>query len=191
MKRVVLCLLFVASFATVSQAGVANMLDNPGFESGTTDGWTPRACSIEVVTDPVNSGSYSGLASGRNATWQGIQQDITSDMVDGATYVMSAYVRTSAAEDSDIRISVEQRIDGQTSWVWVAPGTANNSAWTYLEGEFTLNLNGGTLNALAMYIEGPAAGVDIYADDCTVIPEPTTIALLGLGALGLLRRRKS
>ena len=50
---------------------------------------------------------------------------------------------------------------------WGASGTANNSAWTYISGSYTLTVNG-TLTGLFVYVEGPATGIDIYLDDVSV-----------------------
>ena len=54
----------------------ANVLTNPGFETGTTSGWSPfGGCTIAASTTS-HTGSYSALVSNRSDTWQGIRQDI-------------------------------------------------------------------------------------------------------------------
>ncbi len=54
-------------------------------------------------------------------------------------------------------------------------------AGTYAVNLFDYTTNGGELGS----------GTPVDTQTITVVPEPTTIALLGLGVLGLLRRRKS
>ena len=93
MKKVI-CLLIVASFATVSQATVCfNLLDNPGFETGVVDPWVGRGCDIDVITD-TPFGVGAGRAYNRTSSWKGIQQDITSKVLDGVTYYVKGYVKT-------------------------------------------------------------------------------------------------
>jgi GH35 family endo-1,4-beta-xylanase len=45
--------------------------------------------------------------------------------------------------------------------------TASSNGWTQLIGVYTLTVSG-TLSTLTLYMEGPAAGVDFYADDFVV-----------------------
>jgi hypothetical protein len=88
-------LFFILILSLGTSYGDTNVLTNPGFESGTT-GWSGRSCSIETVTSPVHSGSLSGRAYNRNATWDGIQQDMLNKMVIGQTYQISGWIRTAA-----------------------------------------------------------------------------------------------
>ena len=163
--------LFAVCLSGVPLYGNANVLNNPGFESGTAD-WVGRSCSISAVTSPVYSGTYSGRAYGRTSTWQGIQQDMMDKMVIGGTYTISGYVRISGASSDTVKVTV-QRVDGNgTNYTNVDTATANNSGWVHLSGNYTLNVSG-TLAELWVYFEGPASGVDIYVDDAVVYgPEP-------------------
>ncbi len=52
------------------------------------------------------------------------------------------------------------------SYVPLASGTANNWSWTKLVGEFTVPSCG--LAELDVYLEGPAPGVVMFADDVAV-----------------------
>ncbi|MHC4232814.1 MAG: carbohydrate binding domain-containing protein, partial [Planctomycetota bacterium] len=101
--------LFTVTFITVMLQGTlfsadANVLTNPGFEDGTT-GWSGFGCSIDTVTDPVYSGSASGRGYDRAAAWQGPQQDMLGKIVEGATYQVSAWVRTSTAAGSTVKMT--------------------------------------------------------------------------------------
>lgn len=152
--------------------GDTNVLTNPGFESGTT-GWAGRSCNITTVTSPVHSGSLSGRAYDRYATWQGIKQDMMGKMVQGETYNISAWVRISGATSATVKVTFEQEDGSGTNYLFVDSVTANNSSWVRLSGSFTLNVTG-TLSVLDVYFEGPPRGVDIYVDDAAVYgPEPS------------------
>jgi O-glycosyl hydrolase len=143
-----------------------NILVNPGFERG-RDGWNDRTCAIEHVTIPVHNGTGSGKAFDRFANWQGIKQSVYGKMVDGKTYKVSGWVRLDNAPSDTIAISFEQQDDGGTRYYGVARAAATDTAWTFLEGEFTLKVNG-TLSVLDVYFEGPEPGVNFYVDEAVV-----------------------
>jgi O-glycosyl hydrolase len=152
-----------------SYGDVSNVLTNPGFETGTTTGWTSHyGATISTVTSPVYSGSYSGRASGRTATYQGIQQDIKDKVVIGQTYLISGRVRTSTTASSNVKISIEKKDNGQTTWATVASGTASSSGWVLFSGNYTVPEVNIIRTALYVYFEGPASGIDIYVDDANV-----------------------
>jgi glucuronoarabinoxylan endo-1,4-beta-xylanase len=157
-----------------SYGDVTNILVNPGFESSSTGNWAARSSTFSRVTSPVHSGSRSGRATGRTDTWNGIQQNVLGKMVVGQTYQVSGWIRTSTTASSAVHLSFE-KIDGSgTNWDWGASGTANSNGWTYISGSYTLTVNG-TLTGLVFYVEGPAAGIDIYLDDANVfgqVPGP-------------------
>ncbi|MHC5143774.1 MAG: carbohydrate binding domain-containing protein [Planctomycetota bacterium] len=163
--------LFTVTFITVMLQGTlfsadANVLTNPGFEDG-TPGWSGFGCSIDTVADPNKSGSASGRGYERTAAWQGPQQDMLGKMVEGATYQVSAWVRTSTAAGSTVKMTFKQTDDSGTTFSNGTSGTADNTGWTELSGNFTLTVDG-TLTELFVYFEGPDAGIDIYVDDAVV-----------------------
>jgi hypothetical protein len=156
-----LILLFESSY------GDTNILNNPGFESGTA-GWIARNCSISAVTSPApHSGTYCARAYNRTATWQGIQQDVRDEMVIGESYTVSGWVRTNTSASSTIHITFQQTDDNGTNYYWAANGTASNSGWVQVSGSFTLSVTG-TLTGLLVYVEGPGSEIDIYVDDMFV-----------------------
>lgn len=177
MRNGFFCTIFLILFSACWSRvyGDANVLLNPGFESGTSE-WSARSCSISAVTSLVRSGTYSGRAYNRTATWHGIQQNMLGKMVIGQTYTISGWVRTSSSASSDVYITFQQTDDDDTHYHWAASGTANSSGWSEISGSFTLDVNG-TLTELLVYVEGPASGVDIYLDDAVVYgPEPSNEA---------------
>ncbi|HYA47997.1 MAG TPA: carbohydrate binding domain-containing protein, partial [archaeon] len=174
-KSTCLSLSFLLLLPLASAGGDTNILVNPGFEGG-TEGWTDRTCSIAAVTSPVHSGSHSGKAWGRTATWQGIKQSVWGKMVEGKPYRISGWVRLANAPSATVTLSIEQQDDAGTSYHNIASATVTDTDWVLLSGDFTLHLNG-TASVLDVYFEGPPPGVDFYVDDASVygpefIPPP-------------------
>ena len=102
-----------AILTTVPLYADLNILTNPGFEAGTTAGWDDRNCTIAVSTDQTHGGSYSGLASGRTATWQGIKHSILGKLNNEQTCTISGYVRLAGTTASDtVKLTVEKQISG-------------------------------------------------------------------------------
>jgi glucuronoarabinoxylan endo-1,4-beta-xylanase len=177
---VMMFLVFVLSPGK-SYGDVANILVNPGFESP-TDGspWAARGCTFATTTSQKNSGSRSGLASGRTATWQGIQQDVLGKMVVGQTYTVSGFVRLSTGS-SDVHLTFQKTDGDGTAYAWAASGTANNTSWTQISGSYNLTANG-TLSELLVYVESDSNTASIYLDDVNVfgqVPGPTPDSATG------------
>ncbi|MBN1766119.1 MAG: carbohydrate binding domain-containing protein [Sedimentisphaerales bacterium] len=170
-KPIWMSILLTVIFSGIHVYGDVNVLDNPGFESGTT-GWEAHGGSISTVTSPVHSGSRSGRSYNRTATWQGIHQNIKDKIVIGETYQMSGWVRLENTSSANVKISVKKTDDNDTSYSNVDTATANNSSWVYLSGNYNVNVSG-TLTELLVYFEGPASGVSFFVDDVSVYgPEP-------------------
>jgi glucuronoarabinoxylan endo-1,4-beta-xylanase len=163
LRNLVLLLLFLP---LASAYGDTNILVNPGFENG-TEGWAGRDCTIEAVKSIAHSGSGCVKATGRNATWQGVKQSVLDKMVNGKTYRLSGWVRLENAASATVILSVDQQDGNGTKYHNVATGTATDSNWTLLSGDFTLDVNG-TLSFLDVYFEGPPADVNFYVDDVNV-----------------------
>jgi O-glycosyl hydrolase len=172
--------IFVLSLGT-SYGDVNNILSNPGFESPTNGSpWTARGCTFATTTSQYHSGSRSGLASGRTATWQGIQQDVLSKMVVGQTYTVSGWVRISTGS-SDVHLTFQKTDGDGTAYAWAASGTANSTSWTQISGSYNLTASG-TLTELLVYVESDSNTVSIYLDDVNVFgqaPGPTPNSAAG------------
>ena len=168
-------LVFITATLLVPCYADTNVLENPGFESSIA-GWTARGCSISAVTSPTpHGGTYCARATGRTATWQGIQQSMRGKMVVGQTYTMSAWVRISSGT-ATVKMSVEMHDDSGTHYANPATGAADSSNWVQITGPYTLNVTG-TLTGLLVYFESVNSSVDIYVDDASVYgPTPPSDA---------------
>jgi hypothetical protein len=72
-----------------------------------------------------------------------------------------------------------------TNWLW----TSDSSAVLALESHFALN-NPSGFQLLSPTASIPSSGNTVLAFGYTVIPEPSSLTLLGLGALGIIIRRR-
>lgn len=144
-----------------------NLAQNPGFESGTGGwfGWGP--VSLASSTAQSHGGSSSVLVQNRTAAWNGVAQSVQGVLQPANTYRISAWVRLVSGGSQPVQLTVQKTDGSGTTYAAVANGTANASGWTQLTGGYSLSVNG-TLTALNLYLEGPAAGVSFYADDIVV-----------------------
>ncbi len=165
--------LFLAGVLTLSPCyGDINILTNPGFED--SNGWAARGCTFTYTTAQKHSGTYSGKASKRTATWQGIKQSLLGKVQDGNTYAISGWVKLENSDSNIVKVSVEQTdSNGGTRYYTINSKTANKSSWIQLSGSFTLDVNG-ILGTLDVYFEGPAADVNFFVDDANVFGPPPT-----------------
>jgi GH35 family endo-1,4-beta-xylanase len=144
-----------------------NLVQNPGFEAGTTGWFDWGPVTLTASTAQPHSGLRSASVENRTETWHGVAQSLLGDLQPTRTYRLSAWVRLANGADEPIRLTMQKVDDGGTDYQWVATGTAQSSGWTQLLGGYTLVVDG-TLSNLNLYVEGPAAGIDFYVDDFVV-----------------------
>jgi hypothetical protein len=72
--------------------------------------------------------------------------------------------------------------------VTAAPSASNE--WQQFGFSFTASSTTTTLSFESNLTGGDGASTDILLDNVTVIPEPASLALLGLGGLMMFRRRR-
>jgi len=144
-----------------------NLLQNPGFESDTTGWFGFGPVTLTSSTAQPRTGARSALVEDRTATWNGVAQSVLGVLQPGKTYRVSAWVRLVSGGSQPVQLTVQKTDDGGTTYAAVASGTATSSGWVQLVGGYTLSVNG-TLTTLTLYLEGPATGVDYYADDFVV-----------------------
>ena len=81
--------------APVVDAGLPNLLVNPGFESADLEDWVDYNAVVDRTMDPVRSGSYAGrVCRGDAAEYFTAYQFFLRDAVPTGTYRVSAYVRS-------------------------------------------------------------------------------------------------
>lgn len=144
-----------------------NLALNPGFESGTSSWFATGPATLASSTAQAHTGSRAGLLQSRTDTWNGVNQSLLGVLQPTNTYKISAWVRLVSGGNQPVLLTMQKNDGGGTTYASVASGTATATNWTQLSGGYTLNVSG-TLTALVLYMEGPAAGVSFYADDFLV-----------------------
>ncbi|GAA1029092.1 MULTISPECIES: chitinase [Amycolatopsis] len=146
MKRarfLVVLLLAAAGLVVGAPAQAANLLANPGFEAGSTSGWTCPAGA--AVKTPVHSGSYA-LAVTPGASDQG-QCTQTVSVRPSTTYSVSAWV-----QGAPVYLGVT---GGSSTWT-------NASTYSQLSLSFTTTA---TQTSAELYLHGWYGAGTYYADD--------------------------
>ena len=146
MKRarfLVVLLLAAAGLVVGGPAQAANLLANPGFEAGSTSGWTCPAGT--AVKTPVHSGTYA-LAVTPGASDQG-QCTQTVSVRPSTTYSVSAWV-----QGAPVYLGVT---GGSSTWT-------NASAYSQLSLSFTTAAN---QTSAELYLHGWYGAGTYYADD--------------------------
>ncbi|MGP3954799.1 chitinase [Nonomuraea sp. 3N208] len=148
----VLALIFTALHA--SPAYAANILTNPGFESGLS-GWTCSASSgAQAVSSPVHGGAQALRATPQGSDYARCQQNVT--VQPNTTYQLSAW-----AQGTYVFLGATGTgIDAST---WGAPG----AAWTQLKTSFTT----GSATSVTIYVNG-WYGQGAYLADDVVLDGP-------------------
>ncbi len=227
MKKIVLMLAAMALVAGIAQA---EMLTNPGFETGTygpqnmPDSWylsesTWPAQMTWLSTAGRGGGkaillnSFSGTEwdSDLSATvsfssetgWLG-QWTGPGTVTAGSEYAFSVWAKSPTLEETAYPYGYLSWFDVSSSGItnyWITAWTNDTTAspwsvtagddWTFIDfGSFTAPAGATSVTFwLAGYYSNQASGGVLY-DDASMIPEPVTMGLLGLGALMLRRRKK-
>ena len=143
-----------------------NLVTNPGFETGTS-GWYAWSGTLSATTAQAHGGAESGVVTDRSATWNGPVYSLLSAVTPGATYAASAWARIDGAASDSVYMTLKMTCSGSADvYQQIASGTATNASWVQLNGTFTVPPC--LLTDFEMYLEGPAAGEDLYVDDVSV-----------------------
>jgi hypothetical protein len=154
--------LLMGALVSMTAAGPAsaatNLLANPGFETGTTAGWSCSPLDT-VVTSPVHSGTYAlaGAASSSDSA----QCSQTVSVQPSTSYTLSGYVEgnyvfigDSGTGSSDTNAWTPSAASWQQLSTTFTTGTSTTSVTIYVHGWY----GQGTYRADDLSLTGPAGG---------------------------------
>lgn len=153
------------AFASIANA---NLLTNPGFESGSLAGWIGSGGNYSTVTSPVHSGSYACHNFNRTATWNSIRRNIDPIMTVGSTYRISIWACVNS--DGPYKANLQTKVTASGSGtIYKQLDTKNlTTEWSQLVGEYTYTYDG-SLTEAVFYVVNPPVGVDVYYDDASIV----------------------
>ncbi|HEV2344191.1 MAG TPA: carbohydrate binding domain-containing protein [Actinocrinis sp.] len=135
--------------AAAPASAAANLLTNPGFETGSLSGWTCDAGTATVVSSPVHSGSYA--LSGTPTSSADAQCTQTVSVQANTSYTLSGYV-----EGSYVYIGVT---GGSSTW------TPSATSYQQLSVTFTTTAS---QTSIQVFVHGWYAQPTYYADDLSL-----------------------
>jgi hypothetical protein len=142
----------VPALAAVPAAAAANLLTNPGFETGTLSGWS---CSPldSAVTSPVRSGSHALAGAVSNSDDAQCSQVVP--VQPSSSYTLSGWVEGSYVYIGDSGTGTSDT----NNW------TPSAGSWTQLSTTFT---TAASTTSVTVYVHGWYAQGTYYADDMSL-----------------------
>ncbi|MBI5506175.1 MAG: cellulase family glycosylhydrolase [Deltaproteobacteria bacterium] len=176
MQRPLTAALLALSIAAAAQAHAANLLANPGFEDADMSPWAPfaGAATLTRTTAEAHDGSASVLVSARTQSYAGPSQDLTTSLVAGTRYLVSAWVKLAAQADTRLELYVKQTTGGSTRYIQLDSLPVDHQRWVKLFGLYDYAPSSAPSEVL-VYVMGPAASLDFYVDDVEVTTSPVYV----------------
>lgn len=201
---------FMALSAGTASAVTANAFGNGGFEAttgATADGWLPAASGYSISNDAFSGSNALELASPQLNAAVALQNSVANggqpDLIAGEIASFSFYSKGFAGTTGNVLYSL-RFLDSVGNILYSTgnvffQGDINPNTWTQITAPDVVI----PVGANAAFVEfsqaiGPVNGDDLLAgsvliDNVTLatVPEPGSLALLGIGGLAALRRRRS
>ena len=193
----------------VNQVSAANLILNPGFETGTTANWLVLNAGTVTVDGTANGPSAPGTFSAfmQNtlpANNLALQQSTAVGSASPGLVNYSFDLKVDSSLNGGVVFIHFWDINSSGGVIDAGPGLLGpyfNTGWVTYSGTWTAPANVNRFTVEFDCTTGAAAGsaesihVDNVSISQAVIPEPTTVSLVGLGLLGAIllgrKNRKS
>jgi hypothetical protein len=193
----------VTAASAISAQAAVQLAVNGGFETGDTTGWTsfPTGSSTFTVTSPGALSTFAGVVANTTLTSSAVikQANLGAGLLTpGETITVTFDLKESSGAGGVIFAELFSEIAGggvsKSEILGGAPlfGNSNFSSRSFtttlgpnVTGGVTFQFAVSTGGAPGSFATGTFDNVSI-----TVIPEPSSLALLGLGGLALVARRR-
>ena len=143
-----------------------NLITNPGFEDGTTNGWFTWDGMLNATMEFAYDGYYSLELSNRSGNGPAVYS-LMGLVSEGSSYEVSLYASIAGANSASVNVTSKIGCAGSDSYSWlVNPVTITEGQWVQLKAQ--LSVPNCDLSDLLIYAEGPAGGVDILIDEFSV-----------------------
>jgi hypothetical protein len=155
------------------------------------------------ILSPLASGWVSGLGAGSTAKWVGLESTAGNNgyVSESGLYAMNFDVASAMSSAKlNLIFSVDDQLGGSNNAGLyldgvAIPGSSSYTDWNNQIESKSFNLGGLSAGTHTLYFDvvnsgnGPA-GI-IFKGNVQAVPEPTSMAALGIGAIGLIRRRRA
>jgi GH35 family endo-1,4-beta-xylanase len=150
--------MFLFTFSTV--IAQSNLITNGGFENGTID-WSVWGATLSTTTD-AHTGSSAAKVSNRKNPWDAVVTDITTLLVSGQPYTLSAWIKTTGPA-ANLRATIALNVGGNTTYNgYLQTASPVVGSYAFYTGTFTLTWTGNLISA-NLYFETESVG-GLYSD---------------------------
>jgi hypothetical protein len=182
---------------TLSATSQATLLTNDDFETGDGTGWMTVGTNFAIVSDPTYSqNTYSATLLDDDTSWS---QCVSG--TEGVEYTLSSdIIHNTAWNNRQAVLLLEFWDAGETALI---SGTeigrlgkdSSDDTWFSFSGSAVAPTGTGLVKVILLLEDGAGGGPNTpdgqaYWDNVVLTPEPATVALLGLGGLFMLRRKR-
>lgn len=140
-----------------------NLAGNGGGELGIAQ-WANFGSTVAQSSAFAHSGTYSIVGAARAGSWAGPAYGVPAGE---GSYKVEVFALQNSGAAANLTLSAKTTCNGADSYPFLGSVSAESGTWVKLSG--TLNIPSGC-SVAQVYINGPDAAVDIYADDLTVVP---------------------